>query len=514
MEPAASAHPLLELRRVSKLFPGVKALDEVDLSLHRGEVLVLVGENGAGKSTLMKIIAGVYQPDEGQMLWEGREVRFASPADSQRQGVRIVYQEQALIPDLNAIQNIFIAAEQTHLFGSSVLGVLNDRKMRADAGDLIRRTFELEIDLDRPVKELPLVQRQIVEIIRVIVNRAQLLILDEPTATLEASEKHHLFAFINTVKRSGVGVIYCSHYIEECLELGDRILALRDGRKAGEDRRENTSVTKIIEMMIGKSIADQFPKYPARIAAEPVLRVRGLSRKREYEDISFDLHPGEILGVAGLAGSGKRSLARSLFGVEKWHAGTVQVGAQVFTRPFSIGSAMHHGLAFLPSDRKTEGLILDESVRYNIILAHLRAVTRGWIRRRLENAAAARFIEALRIKTPSGQTAVSSLSGGNQQKVVLARWLFRQPRVLLFDEPTRGIDVNAKVEVYRLMGEFVQGGGAIVMVSSEVPELEAICDRVLVMHNGRISVELEAEGKTEQNIMYHSVVAAGGRNHG
>lgn len=494
---------------VSKRFPGVIALKKVNLSLSKGEVLVLVGENGAGKSTLMKIIAGVHLPDEGEVVIENKKVLFLTPGESQKHGIRIVYQEQALIPDFNAVENIFVNAEKTRFLHSSLFGVLHNKDMVYKATEIINKTFELDIDLKKPIKYLPLIQKQIVEIIRAIVNNAKILILDEPTAALEDNEKQHLFAFINTIKKTGVGVIYCSHYLEECLEIGDKIIVLRDGRKVGETKKEETTVAKIIELMIGKSIAEQYPKINVPVGETPILTVRKLYRKKEYSDISFDLHPGEILGIAGLAGSGKTSLARSLFGIEPWNAGTISIGEKSYEMPYTVLEAMKRGIAFLPSDRKNEGLFLNETVRYNITLANLGAVTEQWLRKKLEVLSAQEFIDALHIKTPSQNTAVGRLSGGNQQKVLLARWLFKNSTILIFDEPTRGIDVNAKVEVYKLMGDFVRKGGAIIMVSSEVTELEGICDRVLVMHNGRIAAELKSEELKKETITYHSVVSSG-----
>ena len=504
-----SRQPILKLKNVSKTFPGVLALDDVSVDFYPGEVLVLVGENGAGKSTLMKIIAGVYQPDGGEIHFEGTQVFFNNPSESSRHGIKIVYQEQALIPDMNAIDNVFINEEQTVLLHKTIFGVLDNRMMRSKTVDIIRNTFGQDIDLEIPVKELPLVHKQIIEIIRAIVNEAKVIIFDEPTAALEKNEKQHLFDFINMVKAQGVSVIYCSHYIEECVEIGDRILALRDGIKVGERRKEETSVEEIIEMMIGKSIEDQFPKLEGIASQAPVLKVKDLNKAKAFENIDLELYKGEILGLTGLAGSGKTELARSLFGIEEWDSGEISINGKNFTKPYPCSVAMQHNVAFLPADRKSEGLFLEETVLYNILLANLEGVEEPWIRKKLEIASADKYIGLLRIKTPSYYTFVRNLSGGNQQKVLIARWLFKNAKIIIFDEPTRGIDVNAKVEVYKMMGEIVKNGGAVIMVSSDLPELEGICDRVLVFHNNKIIKELKGNDLTQEKISYHSIVSNG-----
>lgn len=497
---------LLTMTDISKYFPGVTALDKVNFAVDRGEVVILVGENGAGKSTLMKIIAGVHKHDTGKILLEGKPVEFANPAQAKSAGVSIVYQEQALIPDLNAVENIFIAEEETLFLDNSIFGILDRSSMRHKAAKLLEEAFAVEIDLLKPVKDIALVEKQIVEIIRAIIHNARILILDEPTAALEESERDHLFRFINRIKELGVGIIYCSHYIEECIEIGDRIVAIRDGRNAGEVVKENASINKVIEMMIGKKISDQYPKQKVTIGSQPVLEVRGLSYQKEYRSVDFNLYPGEILGIGGLAGCGKSALARTLFGIHRPDEGEILLNRERVERT-GTASLIEQGVAFLPSDRKNEGLFLNQSLRYNISIANLKSVEKPFIRKRLEHGLAENYIGKISIKTPSSESVVRQLSGGNQQKAMIARWIATEPKIIIFEEPTRGIDVNAKVEVYRLIGDVVANGGAVVVVSSEVQELEGICDRAIVMHAGRISRELSGSELTKENITYYSITS-------
>jgi ribose transport system ATP-binding protein len=495
------------MENISKKFPGVQALKNVDFTVHAGEVVILVGENGAGKSTLMKIIAGVYQNDTGDIYFEDEKVVFDNPAEAKERGISIVYQEQALVPDLTAIENIFIGEEETIFLHRSMFGFLNKKTMRKKAEKMIRDTFGMTIDLTCPVSELPLVERQIIEIIRAIIHDAKLLILDEPTAALEDSERAHLFDFINKLKKIGVGIIYCSHYIEECIEIGDRIVAVRDGEKAGECPKKDTSVSDVIEMMIGKQLTEQYPKSDSEIGREPIMTVRNLSLNKEYKDISFQLFPGEILGFGGLAGSGKSELARTLFGIKRSDVGTIIVDGEFTKKKYNPLFAMNSRIAFLPADRKTEGLFLDQPLTYNVSIVNLNKIADPWLKKKLEKELTTTYIEKINIKTPSPETTVRQLSGGNQQKVMIARWFCHEPKILIFEEPTRGIDVNAKVEVYKLIGEFVSQGGAVIIISTEVQELEGVCDRVLVMHNGTISAELKGDDISKEKITYHSVTS-------
>jgi len=496
---SASTSRLLQMKGITKRFTGVVALDDVDMSLGRGEILILVGENGAGKSTLMKILAGVYQKDNGSIEIDGREVELFNPHDAKDSGISIVFQEQALIPDLDAIENIFIGRELVNGFGDNLMGVLNRRQMESKAAEYLN-AFNIHIDLSVPVRELGMGQRQVIEIIRGLIQDASLLILDEPTAALEDYEREQLFEFLRQLRKSGVGIIFCSHHLKECLEIGDRVMVLRDGLKVGDMGIADATIERIIELMIGKSLTDQYPKRGISIGRHPLLGVSDLAHKKAFSGVNFSLYPGEILGIAGLSGSGKIELARALFGAEKSTAGSIAVEGNVLPAKLTPHLAVKAGIAFLPADRKSEGLFLEHDLRYNICISNLKALISGWIRKDRENQTADRFVDALRIKTPSiGQTA-GNLSGGNQQKVMIARWLFNDPKILIFEDPTRGIDVNAKVEVYKLMGDFAERGGAIIIVSSELPELEGICDRVLVMRHGKIAAEIDRQSITQETI--------------
>lgn len=500
-----NSEPLLTMKGISKSFPAVKALIDVDMELYPGEVLIIVGENGAGKSTLMKIIAGALSHDSGEIILENRPVSFANPAEAQDNGIRIVYQEQALIPDLNAVENIFLGIEDAKVFSGSVFGILDKKKMHKEAVNIIKETFDMEIDPSVPIAKLPMVQKQIVEIIRAIVKDTKILILDEPTSALEDEEREHLFSFIRKLKATGVGIIYCSHYIEECIEIGDRIIALRDGIKVGESLKEEATLDNIVELMVGKKLSDQFPKEHVPTGEAPLLKVESLSLGREYHDISLELYPGEIVGIAGLAGCGKVSFARTIFGINRPSDGSITVNNTTYTGGYTCLEAMENNIAFLPADRKSEGLFLDQSVQYNITLSNLDTIMSPWLKNDKEKAAAKRYVDSLKIKTPHYQTICRNLSGGNQQKVMIARWLFNKPNILIFEEPTRGIDVNAKVDVYLLINSFLKEGGGVIIVSSEIPELEGMCDRVLVFHNGALSQELSGENLTKDNIAYYSV---------
>jgi ribose transport system ATP-binding protein len=496
--------PLLEMTGITKRFPGVLALREVDLVLNRGEILILVGENGAGKSTLMKILAGVYRHDSGSIQLNGRNAELGTPHRAREEGISIVFQEQALIPDLDAIENIFIGNETTGLFGNTLLGTIDRRSMTQKAAAYLE-AFSTKIDVRVPVRELGMGKRQVIEIIRGLVQDSSIFILDEPTAALEDSEREQLFEFLRKLKNAGVGIIFCSHHLEECLEIGDRVMVLRDGSKVGDIAVTDASVAKVIELMIGKSMTEQYPKRDVAIAKQPVLRATDLTHKKAFRRIDVNLYEGEILGISGLVGSGKSELARAIFGAERLVAGSIEVGGKLLPKNFKPYHAVAYGIGFLPSDRKSEGLFLDHDVTYNISISNLKELIRGWIRAQSELKVAAEYISSLKIKTPSSSQIARNLSGGNQQKLMLARWLFSQPKLLIFEDPTRGIDVNAKVEVYNLIGDFVATGGAVIIVSSDLPELEGICDRVIVMRNGSIAADIPREQICQQTIAYECV---------
>lgn len=496
--------PLLEMSGITKHFPGVDALKEVDLTLKRNEILILVGENGAGKSTLMKILAGVYRQDSGLIRLNGSNVELGTPHRAREEGISIVFQEQALIPDLDAIENIYMGNEKTGLFGDTLLGCIDRRKMVKKAIAYLQ-AFSSQIDIKVPVRNLGMGQRQVIEIIRGLIQEASIFILDEPTAALEDREREQLFDFLRKLKASGVGIIFCSHHLEECLQIGDRFMVLRDGRKVGDIAVADASIERVIKLMIGKSMTEQYPKRNVAIRQEPVLRAEGLTHKRAFKQVDLSLYEGEILGISGLVGSGKSELARAIFGAESLVAGRTEIGGNVLPKNFKPYHAVAAGIGFLPSDRKSEGLFLDHDVTYNISISNLKELIRGWIRNHSELRIASDYISSLRIKTPSSRQIARNLSGGNQQKLMLARWLFSKPKLLIFEDPTRGIDVNAKVEVYNLIGDFIETGGAVIIVSSDLPELEGICDRVIVMRNGLIVADIPRDQISQQTIAYQCI---------
>ncbi|MFN0086016.1 MAG: sugar ABC transporter ATP-binding protein [Blastocatellia bacterium] len=482
------------MRKIRKTFPGVVALDEVSFDLRRGEVHILLGENGAGKSTLMKILSGAYQKDGGQILLDGREIEIKTPRDSRELGIGIIYQELNLVPQLSAAENIFLGREP------SSLGLLDRKAMNRSARALLSG-LGVDFDPRRPVRDLSIAEQQMVEIAKAVSLDARILIMDEPTSALTEREIRELFARIRKLKSAGVSIIYISHRMEELFEIGDRVTVLRDGGWVGT--RDIADVTKpeLIRMMVNRELTQQFPKVAAPRGAE-VLRVEGLSRGAALAGIGFSLHEGEVLGIAGLLGSGRTELARAIFGLDKPDAGSVRVKG----RRQKIASPRHAiglGLGFLTEDRKTQGLVLPLSVRENICLPSVERFSRaGVVSRRKEDEAAAHFQKELRIKTTGPGQRVMHLSGGNQQKVVLAKWLCSRGDILIFDEPTRGIDVGSKAEIYQLMNQLTASGAAIIMISSDLPEILGMSDRILVMHQGRINGEFSAKEATQEKILH------------
>ncbi|HYF92725.1 MAG TPA: sugar ABC transporter ATP-binding protein [Symbiobacteriaceae bacterium] len=491
------AGPALEMRRISKRFPGVVALEEVDLKVYPGEVLGLVGENGAGKSTLMKILAGAYPRDSGQILIQGSEVEIGSTRRARELGISIIYQELALFPDLDAVENVFLAREEKGHFG-----LLNRAEMERRVGELLE-LFGLAIPFDTPVRRLTMAQRQIIEIIRALSRDASIIVMDEPTAALEEVDREHLYQAVKTLRQRGVAVIYVSHQLEELLHICDRVTVLRDGHKVADMPVSQVDVTQLIQLMVGRTIRQQYPKEPLPLGAT-VLTVRGATNRRFFTGVDLALRRGEVVGLAGLSGSGKSEFARALVGLIPLESGEVRVQE----RPVDLSSpraAVQSGIAFLPADRKGEGLFLDHTVGSNMNIAVLHRLGRLLISARRESALADQYIRELGIRTPSGGQIVQNLSGGNQQKVMLARWLATEPQILVLEEPTRGIDVNAKVEVYRLIVEFARNGGAVLLVSSESSELLGMCDRILVMFEGGAAAHLTAKEASDEKLAAYSL---------
>ena len=494
---------LLQMEVVGKSFPGVRALDAVSFDLHSGELHALVGENGAGKSTLMKILGGVYPAGDydGRFSIDGNEQRFSTVRDAQRAGVAVVFQELSLVPQLSVSENIFLGRL------TSSRGLVHWMKVHEEARTLLER-LGANIPTDAIVGSLGIAQRQLVEIAKALSHDARILVLDEPTAALNDAEAQALFAILRNLKGAGLGLIYISHRLDEVLELADRITILRDGRTIGTRRRGAIDRQQLIAFMVGREITQIFPARDHN-AGEPVLEVRGLTvdhpaipGRKVLSDIDFDVRAGEVLGIAGLMGSGRTALLNVLFGSFPVRAeGEIRIsGSRIdLQRP---RDAIRSRIALVTEDRKRLGLSLIASVLENTTLASLREVTSaGIVRKHEEVAVVERAMTEFRVKAPSPETIVGVLSGGNQQKVVLAKWLLTRPRILLLDEPTRGIDIGAKQEIYRQINELAQQGLALIVVSSELEELRGLCDRILVLHEGRITGRFAGAEATAEAIM-------------
>ncbi len=486
---------ILEMREISKSFPGVQALDRVSLLVKRGEVHCLLGENGAGKSTLIKILAGAYQRDEGEILIRGQRVDHLDPHIAQRLGISVIYQELELVPYMTVAENIMLGREPSGWPG----GFLSLRKMDRE----VRRILDnlgVDVDPDIPVKDLGVAQQQMTEIAKALSRNAEIIVMDEPTSALTDQEIPQLFEAIRRLQQQGRSVIYISHRLQELFEIGDVATILRDGKLVGQVEVENTPMEKLITMMVGRQLKEKFPKEQVEIGDE-LLRVVNLSRSGVLHDVNLTVRKGEILGIAGLIGSGRTEAARAIFGADSIDSGEIFVdGHQVNIK--SPVDAVRAGVGFLTEDRKAQGLVLIESVQNNITLASLSQFSpKTFIDRRAETQTAERLVGSLGIKTPTLAQPVQFLSGGNQQKVVVAKWLCSRSRVLIFDEPTRGIDVGAKVEVYQLMNELVRQGVGIIMISSELPEILGMSDRIVVMREGRVAAEFSREDATQENLL-------------
>jgi len=498
--------PLLRLQGIVKRFVGVTALAGVDFDLRAGEVHALCGENGAGKSTLMRVMSGQLEPDEGSIVLKGQVVRFASPREAERAGIAMIHQELNLAPHLSVAENIFLAREPRHRGWAGMGALFIDRaRLHADARRCLAR-LGLAIDPARIVNTLSVAQRQMVEIAKALSIDAELLIMDEPSSSLTESETEHLFRVIAELKQAGVAIVYITHRLDEMARVVDRVTVLRDGRRVACDRFAETSAAQIVERMVGRALDEKFPPRTSTPTGDILMSVHGLTRRGVFEDVGFELRRGEILGFAGLMGAGRTEVARAIFGADAVDAGTVSLGdgpPLAIRRP---RDAIRHGIAYLSEDRKGEGLALPMTVAQNVSLANPGAVSNaaGFIRFAVEHAAARSYVDALDIRTPSTRQVVQLLSGGNQQKVVIAKWLFRDSRVLIFDEPTRGIDVGAKYAIYTLLDALAARGIGVLLISSELPEILGLTDRVLVFHAGRIKARLETRSTTQEEIMHHA----------
>jgi ribose transport system ATP-binding protein len=503
---------LLEVRGICKQFPGVRALDDVALRLEAGEVLAVVGENGAGKSTLMKILGGVYTPDAGQIILDGQPTVLANVTAAQRLGISLIHQELNLAENLSVAANIFLGRE--HLAGGP-LGLLDNRRMHAEARTLLDRVG-LRVAPGVVVGTLPPGQRQLVEIARALSQDARIIIMDEPTSSLSQAETDRLYEVVADLKRAGVAVVYISHRLFEVQRVADRAVVLRDGRNAGELARSEISHHALVRLMVGRDLKQFYPRVHLPRADAPVrLDVRGLGFVGgAAEPLSMQLRGGEIVGLAGLVGAGRTELAEALFGVRRLLAGEVLLDGQPVIRAggsWSPAQAIAAGLLLIPEDRRHHGLVLQESVGWNLSLPNLdRLSLLRLVVAARETELAQSLVRRLKVRSAGLGQQVGLLSGGNQQKVVVGKWLARVPRVLIFDEPTRGVDVGAKAEIYALMDELAGQGAAILMISSDLEEVIGMSDRVLVLHQGRLAGELPRAGLSEEAIMR---LATGGQLH-
>lgn len=488
------SNALLEMRGIDKSFPGVQALQGVDLELCAGEVLALVGENGAGKSTLIKVLGGAYSPDAGSIHLHGQAVTFVNPALAQRAGIAIIYQDFNLIPELSARENIFLGRERT------TAGWIHRDEERRRALALFER-IGMRVDPEQTCARLSVAQQQGVEIAKALSQEARILVLDEPTATLTPQEVSALHNVLRDLKRQGIGILYVSHRLEEIFAIADRVLVLRDGRRVGGGATSQLSRQQLIEMMVGRKLESEFPKERIKIG-EPRLVVENLRHGDKVKGVSLEVRRGEVLALTGLVGAGRTEVARLIFGADRADGGDIFLD-DVRLHIRSPADAIRAGICLVPEDRKTQGLVLEQSVLDNFGLPNLPRFSRaGFIRARQERAAFNRYTEQLRIRAAHPGQPAKNLSGGNQQKVVLSKWLQANAEVILFDEPTRGIDVGAKHEIYLLMNELAARGKAILMISSELPEVLGMADRILVMHEGRITGEIsDGEGATQERIM-------------
>lgn len=488
---------LLEMRNIAKQFSGVYALKNAFFELEKGEVHALLGENGAGKSTLMKILGGIYSADEGEIVIEGKPVQIKDVKDAHKNGISIIHQEIVLVPHLTVAENIFLGREI-----STKTGWIHTKEM-FESAQLFLDSFNIHIDAKTPIHKLTVAQQQIVEIIKAVKFEAKIIVMDEPTSSLSEKEVEFLFEIIKNLKKHGVGIIYISHRMSELFAISDRITVMRDGTYIGTVKTNNTNIDELIAMMVGRElknfyIRDYLPP------GEPILEVRHLSKKNMLENINFSLKKGEILGFAGLVGAGRSELMKCIFGLDTFEKGEILINGKK-TNHKSPRDAIKNQIVYVPENRKEEGLFLNNTVTYNTTINILNQIIKFLkVDYKFEKSVVNKYINYLSIKTSSSEQTVINLSGGNQQKVLISKWLATKPKVLILDEPTRGVDVGAKAEIYSIMNRLVKEGVAIIMVSSELPEIINMSDRVVIMCNGKIAGILERKEATQEKIMYYA----------
>ena len=485
---------IISVRGISKSFPGVQALKDVSFDILRGEIHGLVGENGAGKSTLIKILCGAYTATEGSVWMNGKELSIRSPLDAQNAGISAVHQELKLVDSLTVMENIFIGR-----WPRTAIGSVNWKALRRQAAELIDE-LGVSLDPEENVGKLTVAQKQIVEICKVLSTNAKFIVMDEPSAVLTPSEMDTLYAIIRKLKASGITILYISHRLEEIFSLCDHVTIFRDGQKIKTVPAADVTREELIHMMVGRELGIEYPKEKIEIG-ETILSVRNLNRPNVLRDINFDLHRGEILGFAGLVGAGRTEVARAIMGADKNVSGDITLRGEKYAIT-DVPHAIKMGIGLVSEDRKKEGLVLNLGIKYNISMVNMHSILKnGALNANLEEKLAQKYIHDLNIVAPSSEQEAIYLSGGNQQKVVIAKWLNANCDVLILDEPTRGIDVGAKKEIYHIIGELAKNGKAIIMISSEMPELLGMCDRIIVMHNGRITGTVDIADATQDVLM-------------
>jgi len=493
----------LQMQGISKSFPGVQALTSVDFSVNKGEIHALVGENGAGKSTLMKILTGALLQDEGQISLRGQEVEINNPADAQRMGISMIHQELSLIPHLTVGQNIFLGREPR----ARLKAVIDWGQLYSQAQVLLDQ-LNLKVDARSSVQDLSIAERQMVEVAKALSFKADLIAMDEPTSSLTDKETEVLFEVMRSFSARGISIIFISHRLEEVLEISDRVTVLRDGETIGTNPTAELDNDQVVRMMVGRQLGELYPKDELE-RGDVVLEAQGLEDGRELHEVNINLRSGEILGIAGLAGAGRTALAETLFGIRPSTAGRVKIGGRT-AKLKHPGQAIRQGMGFVPEDRKQQGLFLNMAVRENLVISALPEISRfSFVNFRYAEIIARDFVEKLKIRTPSMKQLVRNLSGGNQQKVIIARWLTLKPRILILDEPTRGIDVATKAEIHALMNDLAKEGVAVMVVSSDLPEVLGVSDRILVMRSGRVTAEFSRQEATQDNIMHAATTGRG-----
>ncbi len=492
--------PLLEVENISKFFPGVKALQNVSFAVDKGEIHALIGENGAGKSTLIKVLSGVYQPEEGGLVtMEGKELGVLDPLTSLHHGIVVIYQDFSLFPNLSVLENITLGSyvEQNRK-------LVNYKEMRRVASDLLKQLDIDNIGLDESLGDLSVARQQLVAIARALANDAKLLILDEPTSSLSSSEVEKLFEIMFALKERGISMLFVSHKLDEIYKVSDRLSILRDGRYIGTYNSNEISESEVIALMVGRQI--NYTIYPKRRLEDPLLEVRNFSKQGNYKDINFTLHHGEVLGITGLVGAGRTEVVKSIFGLNPEDEGVLLLNGEE-TKIKNPSEAMANGIAFIPENRLSEGLVLRKSTSENLTLTLLEELSNrlGLLNQKKRSEVVTTWIDKLDIRPNNANLFAAKLSGGNQQRVVIAKWLATNPKILIVDEPTNGIDVGAKAEIHRLLRQLAESGLGIIVVSSELPEILAICDRVVVMKRGRVTTQLFCEGLSQEDIMSRAI---------